>query len=105
MRRSSIRQPPRRPGRAASWFWRGEVRTFRWAGAAITDPDFTGTCYGFFLELAKYVNHAEFQRLDDTDPDLVALGRRITRIAFEHNLIFIHRGDNSQPSNYVRNQA
>jgi hypothetical protein len=29
------------------------------------------------------------------------VGRRITRIAFEHNLVFIWKGDNAQPSNYM----
>lgn len=82
-------------------FWPGEVNGLQWDGAHITDGKFVSTCYGFFLELVKYLNHAEFLTFDGTDPRLIALGRAITRIAFEHNLIVIWKGANDQPSNYV----
>ena len=82
-------------------FWSGEVRGFQWDGKPITDPGFNETFYGEALELAKYVNHAEFLSLDGVDPRRLALGRQITRVAFEHNLIFIWKGDNAQASNYV----
>lgn len=83
-------------------FWPGEVATFQWDGRHISDPEFHRTCYGEFLELAKYLNQAEFLTQEDTDPRRMAFGRRITRIAFEHNLIFVWKGSNNQPSNYTR---
>jgi hypothetical protein len=83
-------------------FWPGEVATFQWDGRHIGDPEFHRTCYGEFLELAKYLNQSEFLTLDGTDPVRMALGRRITRIAFEHNLIFVWKGANDQKSNYTR---
>jgi len=85
-------------------FWQGEVRNIQWDGKPINDPGFRHTCYGELLELAKYVNHAEFQDFEGTDPRFLALGRRITRVSFEHNLIFIWKGANKQPSNYLNRQ-
>jgi hypothetical protein len=82
-------------------FWSGSVRGFDWDGKSINDPAFSETFYGEALELAKYVNHAEFGSLQGVDPRRLAVGRRITRIAFEHNLVFIWKGDNAQPSNYM----
>ena len=82
-------------------FWRGGVRGFDWDGAGIDDPGFGGTCYGWFLELAKYVNHAEFQSRGGVDADLLALGRGITGITFQHNLIFVRKGDNLGRSNWL----
>ncbi len=82
-------------------FWSGDVRGFQWDGKPITDPEFSRTFYGEALELAKYVNHAEFLSLDGVDQRRLSIGRRITRIAFEHNLILIWKGDNAQASNYV----
>lgn len=83
-------------------FWYGTVGGFEWDGKPIKDPTFQQTCYGEMLELAKYINHAEFLSVDDVDPRQLALGRQITRITFEHNLIFIWKGRNTQPSNYVK---
>jgi hypothetical protein len=83
-------------------FWPGEVRGFQRDGRHISDPEFHSTCCGEFLELAKYLNHAEFLTLEGTDPRRLALGRRITRITFEHNLIFIWKAANDQTSNYIR---
>ncbi len=82
-------------------FWPETVGTIAYDGRHIGDPLFGQTCYGAFLELAKYLNHAEFLTREDTDATLLALGRRITRIAFEHNLILIWKGDNTQRSNLV----
>ena len=83
-------------------FWPGEVNGLQWDGRHIMDPQFRDTCYGVFLELAKYLNHVEFLTPEGTDPRLLALGRRIVRITFEHNLIVIWKGANDEPSNYVR---
>ena len=83
-------------------FWTGRLLNMTWDGSPIGAPEFPSTCYGYFLELAKYLNHAEFLTLDGTDPALVDLGRKITRISFEHNVITICKGSNDDPSNVVR---
>ena len=70
-----------------------------WGGRRITDPDFASTCYGWFLELAKYLNHSEFETLDGVDRQMLALGQQIRRITFEHNMIIIEKGPNFDPSN------
>ena len=45
-------------------FWPVELIGVQWDGRHITDPAFGETCYGEFLELSKYLNHAEFMTLD-----------------------------------------
>lgn len=79
-------------------FWRGEVMGTVWDGAAISDPAFEHSCYSYFLNLAKYINHAEFIDRTNTDENLIALGRQIVRIVFEHNMIVIEKGDNTETS-------
>jgi hypothetical protein len=64
-----------------------------WDGADIDDPAFAWTCMGYFLELAKHLNHAEFLRA--TPPNLAW---RIDSIRFEHNLIIVRKGANDHPS-------
>jgi len=55
---------------------------------------------GYFLELSKYLNHAEFRSASDrANPELLALAKQITAIEFSHNLIVIHKGPNTDPSN------
>ncbi|HQT79734.1 MAG TPA: hypothetical protein PLD10_22045 [Rhodopila sp.] len=78
-------------------FWPGHF-----GGKNINSPAFQQTCVGEFLELAKYVNYSEFRSADQVDQRRLECAKRITRIAFEHNLIVIHRGDNNMPSNYER---
>lgn len=68
-------------------------------GAHVSDPAFAQTCTGEMLELAKYVNHAEFRSQEGTAPQRLALARSIRRISFEHNLIVVTKGDNTLPSN------
>lgn len=82
-------------------FWSMRLMNMDWDGCHISDPAFAKTCYGFFLELSKYLNQAEFMTSRDVDPAMAALGQQITRISFEHNVITIHKGDNSLPSNAV----
>lgn len=81
-----------------------DVQTSYWptivGGADPGDPAFARSCVGEFLELAKYTNHAEFVTEFGIDPARVALARQITRIAFEHNLVIISKGDNTLPSNF-----
>jgi hypothetical protein len=88
-------------------FWPGRVggSETEWDGAHITDPRFRQTCYGYFLELAKYLNHAEFVERGDLDARMLALAQDITRIAFEHNLIIVWKGENRYPSAFVGRDA
>jgi hypothetical protein len=80
-------------------FWSPLSVTSGWDGRHIDDPDFQRTCYGEFLELAKYLNHAEFMSTDGIDQKHLSMGKKIRQIAFEHNLILILKGKNEQPSN------
>nr|WP_294505819.1 class I SAM-dependent methyltransferase [uncultured Rhodopila sp.] len=75
-------------------FWPGP-----YGGAHITEPAFAATCTGEFLELAKYLNHDEFLSRDGLNERRLAFGRKIKRIAFEHNLIIIWKGENKDGSN------
>ena len=79
-------------------FWHGEVMGTVWDGAAISDPMFENSCYSYFLNLAKYINHAEFIDRTGADPYLIDLGRQIVRITFEHNMIVVEKGDNTEVS-------
>jgi hypothetical protein len=79
-------------------FWPGVVAGVEWDGADIDDPAFGQTCYGYFLELAKYVNQAEFRSTFNVDPARQAFAKEITRITFEHNLIVLHKGNNDEKS-------
>ena len=80
-------------------FWPGVVEGVQWDGAFVLDPAFRLTCFGYFLELAKYVNHAEFIDTAGLDESLLAIGRQTKQILFEHNLIVVRKGDNTEPSN------
>jgi hypothetical protein len=82
-------------------FWPGVVAKVEWDGADIGDAAFGQTCYGYFLELAKYVNQAEFRPSAKTDPELLKFGRQVKRIAFEHNLIILLKGDNNETSAFT----
>ncbi len=83
-------------------FWSGVVRGMQWGGRHITDPAFADTCYGWFLDMAKYLNHAEFETIAGCDDQKMELGQQIRRITFEHNLIVIEKGPNIQTSNSIR---
>ncbi len=79
-------------------YWPAEIGGVRWDGADPDDARFSGTCMGFFLGLAKYLSYAEFLRAPDPDSPFVPFMTQIRKIAFEHNLIVIEKGDNKQPS-------
>ena len=70
-----------------------DVGGVHWDGADIDDPDFGRTCMGYFLELAKHLNHTEFLRPREPNP-----AWRIDSISFEHNLIIVRKGANDDPS-------
>jgi hypothetical protein len=50
-------------------------------------------------------NHAEFAERRDLDARMLGLARDITRIAFEHNLIIVWKGENRHPSAFVGRDA
>jgi hypothetical protein len=83
-------------------FWSGVVIRTQWDGRHITDPKFAHTCYGWFLDLARYLNHAEFETFDGIDSQKMELGQQTRRIVFEHNIIVVEKGANTQPSNFMR---
>jgi hypothetical protein len=85
-------------------FWSQRRAGSDWDGKRITDPAFRDTCYGWFLDLALYANHAEFERLDGVDQAKVALGQQIKRITFELNIITIEKSANLDASNYLERQ-
>lgn len=82
-------------------FWSSNVAGFEWDGADVSDPAFSSTCVGHFLELAKYINHAEFPHLDGLDEAQLAMVRQIQSITFVHNLIIVRKGDNTLPSTFI----
>ncbi|MDR3414529.1 MAG: hypothetical protein P4L87_26785 [Formivibrio sp.] len=53
---------------------------------------------GHFLELTKYLNHAEFLCVPSLNWPGAALMTGIKRITFEHNLIIVTKGRNEEPS-------
>ena len=82
-------------------FWPGLVAGVTWDGAAFDGPDFGKTCHGYFLELAKYLNQAEFPDKRTLDPRLSSLAASIRHIMFSHNMITIHKGPNHDKSTFV----
>jgi hypothetical protein len=82
-------------------YWNGSVGGVDWDGSDPCAPDFKDTCVGQFLELTKYLNHAEFLSNEHADTGMVTLAKQIRRIAFEHNLIFIWKGENVEVSNLL----
>ena len=66
-----------------------------WDGASINAPEFNNTCVGYFLRLAKYINHREFMGSSQVEEDMLELARSIKQITFEHNLIIILKGGSS----------
>ncbi|MFC7539621.1 hypothetical protein ACFQU2_09325 [Siccirubricoccus deserti] len=83
-------------------YWPSEHGGPSWGGRHVHDPAFAGTCVGEFVELAKYLNYSEFLSHDELDLRRLALARNITRISFEHNLIFVWKGRNEGASNAHR---
>ncbi len=89
-------------------FWPGKVyKTMEtiWDGRHIDDPEFSHTCVGYFLELAKYLNYQEFADERSINAEHVRLAKTIKRISFEHNLIVIEKGRNDDPSNQLTRET
>ncbi|MGH7052334.1 MAG: hypothetical protein ACREE4_04425 [Stellaceae bacterium] len=88
-------------------FWPpGQVGKLITDGRHIDDPEFSRTCVGYFLDIAKYLNYQEFIDYRSTNEEYVQMVQNIRRISFEHNLIVIEKGQNDAPSNniFVRNK-
>ena len=79
-------------------FWPGSVGLYIYDGRHINDPEFSQTCVGSFLELAKYLNYQEFLDNESIDARKLSLAKNIKRISFEHNLIIVDKGPNNAPS-------
>lgn len=82
-------------------FWDGKVNKMTWDGRHISDPEFSRTCMGYFLELSKHINYQEFLYNEGIDEGHVQFARKIKRISFEHNLIVVEKGRNDTPSNVL----
>lgn len=63
----------------------------------LNDPT---TSMGFLKSLADGLNYREFLKQDYTPS---YLDKHITAVHFYHNLVFIYKGQNSEPSNMVEN--
>jgi hypothetical protein len=86
-------------------YWPGKVGAIEWGGAMIDAPEFAQTCVGYFCDLAKYTNHAEFVASQRHDPVKAELAKQIKSITFEHNLIIVAKGDNRVASNFAADLA
>ncbi len=75
-----------------------DTQTLYWPalGGSSECPDAPDTTMGFFKGLIHGLNHAEFIA-DSYCPTY--LDRNIVSIQFYHNLIFVEKNDNSEPSN------
>lgn len=86
-------------------FWPGKVGQATWDGASIADPGFKDTCFGYFLEMAKYLNQDEFLDRAGVNEAFATRARSIRQITFEHNLIIVRKGVNRDGSAFVRRSA
>jgi hypothetical protein len=66
-----------------------------WDGAQPDSECFEGTCMGYFLQLAKYVNYQEFRHGNAPDPGRLAFAKSVRNITFEHNLIVVRKARSS----------
>jgi demethylmacrocin O-methyltransferase len=77
-----------------------DVQTSYWpafGGGAVGTPAYAASAMSFFKELVDGVNHAEFLPSAGARP--IVFQSCIKSIYFEHNLIVVVKGDNTQPSN------
>ncbi|MGH1575237.1 class I SAM-dependent methyltransferase [Methylobacterium sp. P31] len=79
-----------------------DVQTSYWPQYGGTSADFDSalTTMGYFKRLADGLNWVEHDRPGYSPRDT---DKSITGIHFHHNIIFIEKGDNTEPSNIVRN--
>lgn len=72
-------------------YWKSE-------GGDSKDLNNPKTMMNFFKKIPDSLNHAEFE-IKDYQPSYY--DKNITSIHFYHNLIFIHKGNNDEPSNIL----
>jgi hypothetical protein len=69
-------------------------------GGTSKDFNFKGTMYHYFKSLIDALNHEEFMISDYVKS---YYDKHIVSMHFYHNMIFIYKGDNNEPSNYLVN--
>lgn len=79
-----------------------DTQTSYWEGFGGTSKDFNkeGTIYWYFKSMIDSLNHEEFM-IDDYQETFY--DRHIISMHFYHNMIFIYKGINDEPSNYLVN--
>lgn len=79
-----------------------DTQTSYWEeyGGSSTDFNRVGTIYCYFKSLIDSLNHEEFMILNY---EKSYYDKHIVSIHFYHNMIFIYKGDNNEPSNYLVN--
>lgn len=79
-----------------------DTQTSYWSNYGGTSNDFNkkGTIYQFFKSLIDGLNHQEFMI---SDYERSYYDSTIISMHFYHNMIFIYKGENDEPSNYLQN--
>lgn len=79
-----------------------DTQTSYWSDYGGTSKDFNkeGTIYNYFKSLIDGLNHQEFMI---SDYQRSYYDSTIISMHFYHNMIFIYKGDNNEPSNYLQN--
>jgi demethylmacrocin O-methyltransferase len=75
-----------------------DTQTSYWPalGGSSDDPDSLNTIMGFFKDLVHGLNHAEFIGKSNRKSHFEC---HIVSVPFYHNMVFVEKGDNSEPSN------
>lgn len=76
-----------------------DTQTSYWNEYGGTSKDFNkkGTIYGYFKNKIDALNYMEFE-IENYQPNYY--DKNIVAMHFYHNMIFIHKQDNNEPSNY-----
>lgn len=79
-----------------------DTQTSYWEDYGGSSKDFNskGTIYHYFKSLIDSLNHEEFV-LDNYEKSYY--DKHIISMHFYHNMIFIYKGENNEPSNYLKN--
>jgi len=79
-----------------------DTQTSYWEDYGGTSNDFNkeGTIYHYFKTLIDCLNHEEFIK---ENYQKSYFDKHIISIHFYHNMIFIYKGKNNEPSNYLKN--
>ncbi|MBS4041272.1 MAG: class I SAM-dependent methyltransferase [Flavobacteriales bacterium] len=78
-----------------------DTQTSYWSSYGGSSENFNkkGTIYEFFKSKIDSLNYAEFE-IENYQPNYY--DKNIIAIHFFHNMIFIHKGENNEHSNYIR---